>query len=145
MSKAFHLTLDQLERYQTRPAEGQRDVSELAATQKKGTATPTPAETSVMEELATLSGIAAPHYPSKESIAACSSNPDAMAAIKAGDAWAFARAMGVEHPSEEFLELARQPGTVFEVARQKNAKAKHTNGAAHHTNGATPPNGRAND
>lgn len=57
--------------------------------------------------------------PSPEAIAACEANPEAMAALNAGDPARFARAMGVE-PSEGYLAAAsvqmaafnRQPAAV---------------------------------
>jgi hypothetical protein len=54
-------------------------------------------------------------YPSiPEAIAACKVNPEAMAALEAGDAAGFARAMGVEQPSDGFLTAAATPGSPFD-------------------------------
>jgi hypothetical protein len=44
--------------------------------------------------------------PSPETIAACQANPEAMAAINAGDPARFARAMGVNQPSDAYLAAA---------------------------------------
>jgi hypothetical protein len=49
---------------------------------------------------------------SSESIAACMANPAAMAALKANDPAAFARALGIE-PSEEFLAAAASKTSPF--------------------------------
>jgi hypothetical protein len=54
-------------------------------------------------------------YPTvPEAMAACQVNPEAMAALEAGDAAGFARAMGVEQPSEGFLAAAATPGSPFD-------------------------------
>jgi hypothetical protein len=49
---------------------------------------------------------------SSERIAACMANPAAMAALKANDPLAFARALGIE-PSKEFLAAAAAEGSPF--------------------------------
>jgi len=48
-----------------------------------------------------------------ETIAACHANPEAMAALAEGDAARFAKAMGIELPSEAFLAAAL-PGSLFD-------------------------------
>ncbi len=53
--------------------------------------------------------------PSPETIAACRANPEAMAALEAGDPERFARAMGVDMPREDFLAAAAEPGTPFDT------------------------------
>ncbi len=54
------------------------------------------------------------YRPSPEVIAACRANPDAVAALDAGDAAAFARAMGIRVPCEGFLAAAAAPGSAFD-------------------------------
>jgi hypothetical protein len=49
-----------------------------------------------------------------ETIAACRANPEAMAALEAGDAARFAKAMGFEQPSAAFLAAAAVPGSPFD-------------------------------
>ncbi len=53
--------------------------------------------------------------PSVETIAACRANPEAMAALEAGDPVRFARAMGVAAPCEAYLTAAAAPGSPFDV------------------------------
>jgi hypothetical protein len=55
-----------------------------------------------------------PYHPSPEQIAACQANPEAMAALATGDAGRFARAMGVQHPSEAYLAAAAGLGLPVE-------------------------------
>jgi hypothetical protein len=62
-----------------------------------------------------LANGSARYRPSPEQIAACQANPEAMAALAAGDAGRFARAMGVQHPSEAYLAAAA--GLGLAVAR----------------------------
>jgi hypothetical protein len=52
-------------------------------------------------------------HPSAETIAACRANPEAMAALQAGDPGRFARAMGLEMPTDEFPDAAEAQGSVF--------------------------------
>ena len=54
------------------------------------------------------------YQPSPEVIAACRANPEAMAALNAGDAERFARAMGIDNPSEAYLAAAARPGSPFD-------------------------------
>jgi hypothetical protein len=63
-----------------------------------------------------LANGSARYHPSPEQIAACQANPEAMAALAAGDAGRFARAMGVQHPSEAYLAAAA--GLRLAVERQ---------------------------
>jgi len=51
--------------------------------------------------------------PSAAAIAACKANPEAMAALEAGDPERFARALGLDQPSEGFLAAAAAPGSPF--------------------------------
>jgi len=62
-----------------------------------------------------VSEIPATLTPSAAAIASCRANPEAMAALDAGDPERFARAMGIEHPSEAFLEAATAPGGPFDL------------------------------
>lgn len=48
-------------------------------------------------------------------IAACQANPEAMAALRSGDALGFARAMGIEQPSAAFMEAAATAGSPFDL------------------------------
>jgi hypothetical protein len=52
--------------------------------------------------------------PSAEAIAACQANPEAMAALEAGDPERFARAMGLDMPSEAYLDAAAAAGSPFD-------------------------------
>ena len=54
------------------------------------------------------------YHPSPETIAACRANPEAMAALEAGDPERFARAMGIDMPSEAYLAAAASPGSPFD-------------------------------
>jgi hypothetical protein len=53
-----------------------------------------------------------PYRPSAEAIAACRANPEAVAALDAGDPTRFARAMGIDMPSEAYLAAAGE-GSIF--------------------------------
>jgi hypothetical protein len=50
---------------------------------------------------------------SPAAIAACQAKPNAMAALQSGDAAGFARAMGIDHPSEAFLAAANAKDSPF--------------------------------
>jgi hypothetical protein len=52
--------------------------------------------------------------PSPKAIAACTANPEAMAALKSGDPAGFARAMGIAQPCEAFLDAANAKGSPFD-------------------------------
>jgi hypothetical protein len=54
-----------------------------------------------------------PYRPSAEAIAACRANPEAVAALDAGDPTRFARAMGIDTPSEAYLAAAAGEGSIF--------------------------------
>jgi len=58
--------------------------------------------------------IAAIYRSTADASAARHANPEAVAALKAGDAAGFARAMGIEQPSEAFLAAAASPGSPFD-------------------------------
>jgi hypothetical protein len=47
-------------------------------------------------------------------LAACQANPEAMAALTAGDPGRFAKALGITIPAEAFLEAASTPGSPFD-------------------------------
>jgi DNA-binding FadR family transcriptional regulator len=53
-------------------------------------------------------------HPSAAAIAACRANPEAMAALDAGDPERFARAMGLDAPSDAYLAAAGAEGSVFD-------------------------------
>src|SRR3984957_10927912 len=145
MDKAFGANLTRLERYRARPAEGSRDVPEArpvetvaqmspedrtprqeAATPLQAVAVPAaPVETPdvAVETLTELaSAEAGPLARADASGEALPSgidvgwiNAEAMAAMAAGDAAGFARAMGVAEPSEAFLAAAAAPGSPFDL------------------------------
>jgi hypothetical protein len=71
---------------------------------------PVPAQTASAR---TAQAAAAPSGPSAMALAAFHANPEAAAALEAGDPFRFARAMGIE-PSEEFLAAAAEPGSPFD-------------------------------
>jgi hypothetical protein len=69
----------------------------------------------------TASPQAAPHpegnvvqQPTDEAVAKCRGNPEAMAALAAGDPAGFARALGIATPGEAFLAAAKSPGSPFD-------------------------------
>jgi hypothetical protein len=59
-----------------------------------------------------LDEIAVDFHSSPETIAACRANPEAMEALEAGDVERFARAMGVDMPTEAYLAAAASQGIV---------------------------------
>jgi hypothetical protein len=116
MDKAFGGNLTRLERYQTRPSDGSRDE-----------AAPLPVEVPVAAA-AVMADVEAPavaprtndnQEASAAAIAACRANPEAMAALEAGDPERFARAMGIDMPTEEYLAAAAAPGSPFDRGRAK--------------------------
>jgi hypothetical protein len=140
MDKCFARNLTRLEGYQRRPAEGQRDA-QTAGTQAETEMverTPRPvapsgvASTSAVRDRApaveTRVNPPVAEAPSQimddaqfapEVIAACRANPAAMAAIDAGDAEAFALAMGIVMPGE--ADLAAAGGEAEGLDRQPPA------------------------
>jgi hypothetical protein len=52
--------------------------------------------------------------PSPAMLAACQANPEAMAALAAGDPERFAKALGIAIPGEAFLAAANTPGSPFD-------------------------------
>lgn len=132
MDKAFRENLTSLERYRMRPSDGRRDAA--AATdiplvdpvKRTAELSPKPAEPrgdrmpAAPPEMAPVQAAASvpeSGLPSAEAIAACQANPDAMAALEAGDPIRFARALGIEEPNEEFLAAAYAPGSPFDHVR----------------------------
>lgn len=85
INNAFTANLDRLERYWSRRPEGDREDIEQTEPATTGS-----------------------YRPSAEMIAACAANQEAMAALDAGDPERFAKAMGVEQPSEAYIEAARR-------------------------------------
>ena len=142
LNKAFCGNLDQLRYYQKRPAEGSREApadteSAPASVPAAVTEQPVPAGTTQapapaapVQTVAVQSSPVAPaapepvvsavdqisaiYRPTAEAIAGCRANPAAAAALKAGDAAGFARAMGIEQPSAAFLEAATAAGSPFD-------------------------------
>jgi hypothetical protein len=128
LNKAFHMNLGRLEHYQARLSQGTRDGSEEAArveTEAEDRAEPStaeaavhgaraPAATAMPVRMAPPIGptpseveeTLATFVPSAAQIAACRANPEAMAALETGDAERFARALGIDQPSEAYLEAA---------------------------------------
>ena len=129
LNKAFCGNLGHLKHYQKRVAEGSREaVAEAVgpestaegqqACQTSGgpvRSGPVRATTSAGREPMSPEKFSPVLRPDKEAIAARRDNPAAAAAaMKAGDAAGFARAMGIEQPSAAFLEAARAPGSPFD-------------------------------
>jgi hypothetical protein len=54
------------------------------------------------------------YHPSPAVLAACQANPEAMAAMAAGDPERWAKAMGIAIPDEAFLAAANTPGSPFD-------------------------------
>jgi hypothetical protein len=73
-----------------------------------------PPDTAAALSPASVAGTAGLFHPSPEAIAACRANPEAMAALDAGDPERFARAMGVDQPGEAYLAAAAGKGGVFD-------------------------------
>jgi hypothetical protein len=111
MDKAFGNNLTRLERYRLRPSEGRRDTAEDALTDVQAVV---PTHAPQGEAAAASESEASPaapfaardFIPSPEAIAACRANPEAMAALDRGDFERFARAMGIDQPSEAYLAAA---------------------------------------
>jgi|HubBroStandDraft_1064217.scaffolds.fasta_scaffold11981_5 hypothetical protein len=101
MDKAFGNNLTRLAQYRAGLAEGQKPAKPVDAV----------AETEIADRARRHRPDAAPsRQPAStvtlETIAACQANPEAMAALKAGDPARFARAMGVDQPSDAYLAAA---------------------------------------
>ena len=148
IDKAFRLNLEQLKTYQLRPAEGDRDeagapltaapepaAGPLPATNEPASdpvaPPPIPADVPPAEAPAPLfaqsAAASGPLFAqSAAAVAACRINPEAMAALEAGDPVRFARAMGVAEPSEEFLAAANAPGSPFDIQRPYVPPAHHS-------------------
>jgi hypothetical protein len=54
------------------------------------------------------------YHPSAAMLAECQANPEAVAALAAGDPARFAKALGIAIPDEAFLEAANTPGSPFD-------------------------------
>jgi hypothetical protein len=94
LDRIFGENLAVLERYLTRPSEGVRE----ATTDQRTTG---------------QNAEPAPYVPSAEAIERCYTNPEAIAALEAGDAAGFARALGFE-PTEAYMSAASKPGGRFD-------------------------------
>jgi hypothetical protein len=141
MDRCFASNLRMLEHYQRRPAEWERDAPAAADTAAAAMAMEEPpdlaaspavgveASAQSTAETAPISppaGAAAasepesvpgvPYYPSPRTVADILAAPGALEALEAGDAAAFAQAMGVECPSEEYLAAAALPGGPFDCS-----------------------------
>jgi hypothetical protein len=129
LDKAFGDNLTWLERYQSRPADGTREMekapmstgaaetAELVAREPAETDTPA-AQVPPAQQPAPEPSFAETELhltASPEAVAACRANPEAMAALEAGDAERFARALGVDEPNGAFLLAADGPGSPFKA------------------------------
>lgn len=152
LNKAFNDTLERLEGYRQRQAEGTRDEPETAAADvsRPPDDDQPPAATEATEfrqpgaeipklnraarrqaaRVETRAAVAAsraipktsvtarqpagPAAHSAEANAARGVSPEAMAALQSGDPIGFAHAMGIEHPSEAFLQAANAKGSPFD-------------------------------
>jgi hypothetical protein len=105
MDKAFGSNLTRLVRYRAGLGEGQTPAkpvdaiaeAEVADRVRRHQPESTPPAASPRQPAQT---------PGPEAIAACQANPEAMAALEAGDPARFARAMGVNQPSDAYLAAA---------------------------------------
>ena len=139
LDRCFRDNQTRLEQAKLRRSEGRRDApGDAAVTAGGGMATgadqtvdlasvaraPEPVAANVVQaDAARAPKVAAPvaraeavaetYTPSPEAIAACLANPAAMAALDAGDAAAFARALGVAEPSDAYLAAAGEEGSPF--------------------------------
>jgi hypothetical protein len=143
LNKTFNDTLDRLERYRQRPAERQRVAPETPPLTAGPAEHSEPAASPVAPEMnraarrqaarAERHAAAAasrqrvrpdPSPPalyrsngtamSDVAVAECRANPEAMAALTAGDPIGFAHALGIATPSEAFLAAARRRGSPFD-------------------------------
>jgi hypothetical protein len=147
LNKVFCGNLDRLERLQSRPEEGRRDMPATQPAQAQpetpiAARTPAPNAPAASPDVPRRAAVETPaiparpvahhspapasaptaapaawddhaHQASPEEIAACRANPEAMAALDAGDPVRFARAMGIDMPSEAYLTAAAAEGSVF--------------------------------
>jgi hypothetical protein len=138
MNKCFMGNLDRLARYQNRPADGSRDQpdakrervpngSPAAPSPSPAIPVPTPAgvTTEALPAERQSPETKAAYYPSREAIAACMSNPEAVAALDAGDPIGFARALGIAHPDEAYIAAATVQMAAF---NQRTSKPQQGNG-----------------
>ena len=109
LNKSFDHCLARLEDYQTRPSRGHRDVPVepagddlTVAPVAEAADAPAPAGAEPPPDTKAPDAF----RPSAEAIAACRANPEAMAALEAGDPERFARAMGIDQPSEAYIAAA---------------------------------------
>jgi hypothetical protein len=135
MDKCFRGNLALLERYQMRNAQWRRDAPAAAQDQAATTApdaAPTAEDPPQTPERDIAAGASDARQPTElratltltpppEVLAACLANKEAMAALEAGDAAGFARAMGVELPDEAYLAAAAMPGNPFDVGSRDRA------------------------
>ena len=96
-----------------------KPAAQTSAAQTPATQTPA-SQTPASRSSASVTGTAGLFHPSPEAIAACRANPEAMAALEAGDPERFARALGIDQPAEAYLAAAAEKGSVFD--RQGPAK-----------------------
>jgi len=124
MDKCFRANLAELERYQKRNAQGSRDAPAKRQAERRPAEAPPDAAPVAAAAAMPASDIACAPAAVRtnsrlartpENMAAYMGNNTVMDAMNAGDAAAFARALGVE-PTEEFLAAAAQPGSPFDPA-----------------------------
>jgi hypothetical protein len=163
LDKCFANNLERLKEYQMRPSQGRRDepsslpidslgdslrdlpaarppasseAPPLAAPEPAAQDRTPPAATPAMPAWTPPSSAETPFQPSRESIAACMANAEAMTALDAGDAAAFARALGVAEPSEAFLAAAATRPDLFpRQALQRGQNGSATQVGQHSGNG----------
>jgi hypothetical protein len=138
MDRAFGKNLANLLRYQKRESQGTRDAPQTVAAEVPNepdiadrvrrhreqadrepnaaapAPVPTPGNATPRSEAATG------FHPSRADVAACSANTDAMAALNAGDAARFARALGVKEPCAEYVAVASAQMTEMNKRRAAN-------------------------
>jgi hypothetical protein len=116
LNKAFCGNLGHLKGYQKRSAEGSHEGA--GVTTAGAEPAPGPADVAVQEAAGQAGTPQTPapaaHRPTTETTAASGMSPEAAAALEAGNAVDFARAMGIEKPSEAFLAAAIAPGSPFD-------------------------------
>jgi hypothetical protein len=132
MNKAFCANLVHLRHYQKRPAEGTHEAPNDVQAEPAGSDSPaqcpehTGTERTADQMGAQPSAVAPARVaPAPDGLSAIAprvaeavgirrATPAAAAALKAGDPLGFARAMGIEQPSEAFLAAANAAGSPFD-------------------------------
>jgi hypothetical protein len=123
LDKAFQRNLTLLEKHRQRPSQGSHEAAQtppVAPPRAEEAVAPAPPSPAVAKarEVTVLSTL----RPSADQVAACRANPAAMAALDAGDAEGFARALGIARPNPAYLDAAASGG-MFQVNGQQFARA----------------------